>query len=52
MKKKTLKQDDPEQSKAFIDKAHELGADKDESKSDDLIGRLAKKPPEPRKKDN
>jgi hypothetical protein len=43
--------DDPEQSAAFIDKAREIGADKEHSRADELIGRLAKKRPEPRKKE-
>ena len=44
------KADDLEQSHLFIKKAHEIGADEDKSASDELIGQLAKKPPEPRKK--
>jgi hypothetical protein len=44
------KPDDKEQSKLFIEKAREIGADDDKSKADQLIGQLAKKPPEPRKK--
>lgn len=40
--------DDPEQSKAFIDKAKEIGAD-EKSKADDLMARLVKRKPEPRK---
>jgi len=43
--------DDPEQSRLFIKKAREIGADEAHSASDKLIGQLAKKPPEPRKKD-
>jgi hypothetical protein len=42
--------DDKEQSKLFIKKAREIGADEEKSESDGLIGQLAKKPPEPRKK--
>lgn len=45
--------DDPEQSRLFIKKAREIGADKDDSgalQADKLIGHLAKKPPKPRKK--
>jgi hypothetical protein len=41
--------DDPEQSRLFIEKAREIGADEGKSASDELIGKLAKKPPEPRK---
>jgi hypothetical protein len=40
--------DDKEQSKLFIDKAREIGADEDKSASDELMSRLAKTPPEPR----
>ncbi len=42
--------DDPEQSRLFIEKAREIGADEEHSTSDDVIGQLAKKPPEPRAK--
>jgi hypothetical protein len=42
------KSDDPEQSKLFIEKAREIGADEDTSAADALMGRLAKLPPEPR----
>jgi hypothetical protein len=48
-KKQSHKQDDPKQSRLFIEKAREIGADDDKSKADELIGQLAKKPPEPRK---
>lgn len=41
--------DDPQQSRLFIEKAREIGAD-EKSRADELIGKLAKKPPEPRKK--
>jgi hypothetical protein len=41
--------DDEEQSQLFIKKAREIGADEEQSRADELIGRLAKKPPEPRK---
>jgi hypothetical protein len=44
------KPDDQDQSKAFIEKAREIGADEEKSAADGLIGRLAKKPPEPHKK--
>lgn len=50
MTAKKVPRDDPEQSKAFLEKAREIGADEDQSRSDELIGRLAKKPPEPRGK--
>ena len=49
MKKQQAKRDDPEQSKAFIEKAKEIGAD-EKSKADDLMARLAKMKPEPRGK--
>jgi hypothetical protein len=49
-KKQSPKKDDPDQSRLFIEKARELGADEEKSRADDLIGRLAKKPPEPRSK--
>jgi len=49
MKQKTQKQDDPEQSKAFIEKAGEIGADEKRSAADKLMERLAKTKPEPRK---
>jgi hypothetical protein len=41
--------EDKKQSKLFIDKAREIGADEDKSAADEVIGRLAKTPPEPRK---
>jgi hypothetical protein len=41
------KRDDPEQSKLFIEKAREIGADEEKSAADELIGRLAKMPPQP-----
>ena len=43
------KPDDPEQSKAFIEKARELGADGPEDEADTLMGRLAEKGPQPHK---
>ena len=50
-KKRHRPPDDKEQSKMFIEKARELGADDDdECVADDLMGRLAKMPPEPHKK--
>jgi hypothetical protein len=42
--------DDKEQSKRFIEKAREIGADEEKSAADELIGRLAKTPPEPHHK--
>lgn len=42
------KPDDPEQSKAFIEKAREIGADEKHSAADKLMERLAKTKPEPR----
>ena len=41
--------DDPAQSRDFMKVARELGADQ-ESKADDVIERLAKRPPDPRGK--
>lgn len=41
--------DDEEQSKLFIKKAREIGADEARSESDELIGHLAKKAPKPHK---
>lgn len=49
-KKQSHKQDDPKQSRLFIKKAREIGADEEKSRADELIGQLAKRPPEPRKK--
>jgi hypothetical protein len=46
-KKASPKRDDPEQSKLFIEKAREIGADEEKSAADELIGRLAKMPPQP-----
>jgi hypothetical protein len=40
--------DDPNQSRAFIKKAQEIGANKELMRADDLMGKLAKLPPEPR----
>ncbi|MGO9400762.1 MAG: hypothetical protein ACLP19_23405 [Xanthobacteraceae bacterium] len=48
--RKKQRSDDKEQSKLFIEKAREIGADEERSEADNLIGQLAKKPPEPRKK--
>ena len=46
--KKNSKSDD-DQSKAFVEKAREIGADEEKSAADALMARLAKTPPEPRK---
>src|SRR5947208_13274785 len=46
---KTSGRDDPAQSRAFIKKAREVGADDGKSASGRLVRRLAKMPPEPRK---
>jgi hypothetical protein len=46
---KTNRRDDPEQSKAFIEKAREIGADEKRSAADKLMEQLAKTKPEPRK---
>jgi RNase P subunit RPR2 len=40
--------DDYEQSRLFIEKAREIGADASSSAADELIGQLAKKKPKPR----
>jgi hypothetical protein len=45
---KRPKQDNPEQSRAFIEKAREIGADDKRSRADELLGRLAKMSPKPR----
>ena len=47
---KAIRRDDPEQSKAFIEKAREIGADEERSAADKLMGKLAKMKPEPRAK--
>lgn len=44
------KRDDEEQSSLFLKKAREIEADRKHSKADGIIGHLAKKPPEPRRK--
>jgi ISXO2-like transposase domain/Transposase zinc-ribbon domain len=44
------KVDDPYQSKAFLQKAREIGADEDKSAADEMVRRLAKKPHEVRMK--
>jgi hypothetical protein len=47
--KKNTKRHDPLQSRAFIEKAPEIGADDDKSAADKLVGWLAKTRPELRK---
>jgi hypothetical protein len=47
---KNVKPDDKEQSRAFIEKAREIGADEKHSAADKLMERLAKTKPEPRTK--
>jgi hypothetical protein len=44
------RRDDPEQSKLFIAKAREIGADGSRSVADKLVGHLAKLPPQPKLK--
>jgi len=46
---KATRRDDPEQSKAFIEKAREIGADEEHSAADKLLGKLATLKPHPRK---
>ena len=50
-KKRRDRRDDPEQSRAFIEAARKLGVDEDASAADEIMGRLAKRPPTPRKAD-
>jgi hypothetical protein len=50
MMAKKAQRDDPEQSRAFIEKAKEIGADEKHSAADKLMERLAKTKPEPRSK--
>jgi hypothetical protein len=45
--KKKPKHDDAEQSRLFMEKAREIGADEEKSLADDLIRRLAKQKPDP-----
>jgi hypothetical protein len=49
-RQKTPARADAKQSKLFIEKAREIGADEDESAADELLKRLARKPPEPKHK--
>jgi hypothetical protein len=41
------KPDGKEQSKRFLAKTREIGADEEKSAADELLGRLAKSPPQP-----
>jgi hypothetical protein len=50
LRQKPIRKDNPEQSKAFIEKAREIGADEKHSAADKLMVRLAKTKPEPRKR--
>jgi hypothetical protein len=45
---KKAQPDDPEQSKAFIDKAREIGADERHLAADKLMERMAKTKPQPK----
>ena len=45
----TIRRDDPAQSRTFIEKAREIGADEDHSEADQLLGSLAKLKPEKHK---
>lgn len=47
MSKEKSRRDDKEQSRLFIKTAREVGADEEKSAADELIGRLAKMPPQP-----
>jgi hypothetical protein len=48
-KTKTVRKDDPEQSKLFVQRAREIEADEKHSAADRLIGALAKMKPKPHK---
>jgi len=50
IKEQTPERDDDEQSRLFIEKAREIGADEKRSAADRLIGHLARKSPKPHKK--
>jgi hypothetical protein len=43
------KPEDEDQSRRFIETAREIGADEEKSAADQLLGRLAKKPPDPKR---
>jgi hypothetical protein len=49
-KQAAVKPDDAEQSRLFLEKAREIGADEKRSAADKLMERLAKTKPEPRQK--
>lgn len=49
MPTKAEKHDDKGPSKLFLEKAREIEADEEQSAADELMKRLAKTPPEPRK---
>jgi hypothetical protein len=49
-RRKEAYKDDPEQSRFFIEKAREIGADEEHSAADKLMGTLARKKPEPHKR--
>ena len=46
-KTKTRPVEDEDQSRAFIEKAREIGADEGSSGAEELMGRLAKMAPDP-----
>jgi hypothetical protein len=48
-KKTSTKRGDLTQSQLFIEKARAIGADEEKSAADEVMGRLAKAPPVPRK---
>jgi hypothetical protein len=45
--KQKTRRDDPAQSRLFIKKAREIGADEEHSGADKLLGHLARMPPAP-----
>lgn len=45
---KKAQPDDPEQSKAFVEKAREIGADEKNSAADKLMGQMARIKPDPK----
>jgi hypothetical protein len=44
-----VKRDNPDQSRAFIEKAKEIGADEDTSRADDVMNRMVRTPTTPHK---
>jgi hypothetical protein len=50
LKRPKSKPDDKEQSRAFIEKAREVGADEEKSEADEVMKRLAQRSPDPHKK--